>query len=100
MLNQLNKLLLMDLLAETWQFNILKHNTDVQWGLCAGNILPMPDAEAEQSVKITVPKPNFDFDLPSSKTMSKRKLSTVVPESNKIGSINLTTAVTVPITNP
>lgn len=63
-------------------------------------MIPVPDAEAERSVKITAPKPIFDLDSPAPKAATKKRdLSTVTPESDEIGSVALSATLTVATTN-
>lgn len=56
----------------------LEHNTYIQYGVRVGDMVPVPDAEADRSVKSFTPKPKFDLDTrkPSGvSTSTKRKAS-------------------------
>ena len=48
-IQDLNKLISTDLLAEVHGFDAIEHNTLVQHGFCSGQLVPVPDSEAEKS---------------------------------------------------
>ena len=47
-IQDLNKLISTDL-AEVRGFDAIEHNTLVQHGFCSGQLVPVPDSEAEKS---------------------------------------------------
>ena len=48
-IQDLNKLISTDLLAKVCGFDAIEHNTLVQHGFCSGQLVPVPDSEAEKS---------------------------------------------------
>ena len=76
-LDELNKPLPSDLLIEVHRFEALEHNTYIRYGINIGNMVPVPDAEAERSVRTFTPKPKFDLtDEPSGVSAGTKRKAT------------------------
>lgn len=67
-----------DLLQEARRFDAIEHNTYIKHGFHDGTIVPVPDAEAECSMKHSrTGAAEFDFDNLPVKMIQKRKFSEV-----------------------
>jgi hypothetical protein len=62
-LNQLNKPLPSDLVREVRRFDAIEHNTYIRSGLIHGQMIPVPDAEAEMEMGPAKVSATFEHDL-------------------------------------